>query len=232
MGRRNIDEKQPEDAEQKEGRKLQAIRHGARDQGAGDHGERHLIDGEQQLRNCRGERADGLHADSRKERTPELPDPAAFAVEAERVGEGEPENRDQRRCGEALRHRGEHVLLSDHAGVEHGQPGNGHHQNERGGCDHEAGIGSADRGGVCGEGGGRRGKPYERYCGAHATRHFLHVPRFQSAVTKHGDQKGIFVTEASGVLLKYYAQCPINGLSETPCLVRQHDRNAVANGVG
>jgi len=80
----------------------------------------------------------------------ERPDPRAVAGERKAVAERHPQDRHQRRRGEALRHGGEHVLLAHHAGIEQCKPRDRHHQDDAGGDDHPGRIGAIDLGGAAG----------------------------------------------------------------------------------
>ena len=178
MGRRDIDEEQPEDREQEKCRKPEAIGHGACHERAGDHRECHLIGGEEEFGNGLRERADGFHPDPGEEGSPELPDPCAVAMETERVTEGEPKDRDDCGRGKALGHGCEHVFLADHTRIEHCETGNGHHQDQRGRRDHESRVSRADCASVSGLRANGPGEERDRQAGAECQ--LFHVPRFRS----------------------------------------------------
>jgi hypothetical protein len=73
-------------------------------------------------------------------------DKGAVAGESQRVAEHGPQNGNQERRRQALRHGGEHVLLAHHAGIEQREPRDGHHQHQPGGGDHPGGVGAVDLG--------------------------------------------------------------------------------------
>jgi hypothetical protein len=64
--------------------------------------------------------------------------------EREAVTHDRPQDGNQKRRGETLRHRCEHVLLAHHAGVKQCKTRDGHHQHETGRTDHPGGVGAID----------------------------------------------------------------------------------------
>ena len=75
---------------------------------------------------------DRLHADAAQEQRARRCRARAIAREGEAVADRDPQQRARARCGEALRHGGEHVLLAHHAAVEQRQARDRHHQHQPG----------------------------------------------------------------------------------------------------
>ena len=144
MRRRNIDDEQPHRAKQHEGRKLHALGDRAADQRASNDREGHLIGHEQYFRDSLGERTDRLDPDPHQGDAREIAEISAVAGEGQAVAEQPPQDRHERGGDEALRHGRENVLLPDHAAVKQREPRQRHHQHQRGGGDHEAGVGGVD----------------------------------------------------------------------------------------
>jgi hypothetical protein len=85
-----------------------------------------------------------VHPHSFEKNSVERPDGRAVAGEREAVTHDRPQDGNQKRRGETLRHRCEHVLLAHHAGVKQCKTRDGHHQHETGRTDHPGGVGAID----------------------------------------------------------------------------------------
>ena len=142
---RNVNQKEPADHEQDEGREAHAVGDRARDQRAGNHREGHLIGRKQRFRKIRRKRVHRVEGHSRHEKLVEVADIRAVAGEGQRVSGHEPQQRYEHHARETLRHGGEQVLLADQARVKQRETRYRHHQHERGRCDHPRGVGCVDR---------------------------------------------------------------------------------------
>ena len=171
----NIDDEQPHRAKQHEGRELHALGDRAADQRASNDREGHLIGHEQYFGNGLGERADRNRRRSRSARRA-------------RNRRGKRRRRRRPGCSRAATHRIDTSAVATrlcaivarmffflhHAAVEQREPRQRHHQHQRGGDDHEAGVGGVDlvgdiggvlrMGGQAGEGGAtKRGERREGF---------------------------------------------------------------------
>ena len=111
---------------------------GAADQRAGDDREGHLIGAEQHFRDGLGEGLTVSRPMPRRKIGREVADQRAVAAKGEAIADDEPEQRDDGRGREALRHGRENIFLAHHAGIEQRQPRQGHQQHQSGGENHES----------------------------------------------------------------------------------------------
>jgi hypothetical protein len=116
-----------------------------------DAGEHHLEQGEQRLRDGRGDGVALVLADAQHEHVVEGADVlAAAAPEGQRVAEERPHHAEHRHADEDERDDGQRVLAAQHAGLEEGQARHhGQHQHEA--DHHPGGVGAVD---AAGGGGG------------------------------------------------------------------------------
>ncbi len=125
---RGIDQQQPEAAEGQHRRETNPLDVGAHDQCGRDDREGRL---EHEERAFRDRAFQGLGAHRTQERPAEAADQGPGAVERQTVADGQPEHRNEAGNGDAMHHHREAVLGSDKAGVEQGQAGHGHEQDQR-----------------------------------------------------------------------------------------------------
>ena len=129
MRNRHIDEDEPAGSKPDKGREPHAVGNRARDQCHCDDGKGHLIEHEQHFRDGRRKRARRFHAARTHERALKRAEPRPLAGETQAVANCKPQEGAQSGANEALRHRGEHVLLAHHSAIEQGKARDGHHQN-------------------------------------------------------------------------------------------------------
>ena len=143
VAHRRIDEEQPGPADHQHRRELDALHIGAHDQRRGDDREGHLEHGENDLGDAPRHRVGG---DSRKQGLADAAhDAADRRVEREAVAHKDPQHAGQAGDGEALHDDGQHRLRPHQTGVEHRQPRQGHHQDQRGGDDDPGRIARVQR---------------------------------------------------------------------------------------
>ena len=140
----HIDNEQPQRRKQQKRREFHPVSNCSGDQRDGDDCEGHLVHHEQRFGDCLGQRADAFELHAGQEDARQVAEIGRIAAESEGIGKRHPKHRNQRRCRQALAENRQDVLTADHAGVKQRQPGDGHHQHQRGGDDHEAGIGRID----------------------------------------------------------------------------------------
>ncbi len=132
MRDRDIDDKQPEGQEDKHGGKLHAFGKRTGDKCGRDHRKSHL-EGDKHIFGDRSRQR--FHRDAGEKG---LGKTANIRVERSTIGKGQriacnhPQNGHETSNGEALHHRGEHVLLAHHAAIEQCETRYSHHQHKRG----------------------------------------------------------------------------------------------------
>jgi hypothetical protein len=169
---RPVDEGQPQDGEQNDGRELDALGESADDQSRGNGRKGHLEADEDQFGNGRTLGEAFRHRGGIDARQEHLGETANEAVESTTIGKGkrvavgDPQDHGDGGDHQDLHEDRQHVLGAHEATVEQRETGNDHQQNEDGGNQHPGGIALVDSHGrrsgggsrcrILGEGYGRR----------------------------------------------------------------------------
>ena len=124
VGHRRVDEDRPEGQEQQPAAEAHAVGRRPGDERRGDDGEHHLEGDERQRRN--GQRLEAGHGATEQSLEPDQVEaadhPAVVLAERQAEGHEGPQHAHQAHAEDVLHEHAEHVLASDHAAVEEGQP--------------------------------------------------------------------------------------------------------------